>query len=60
MGTLGTCPGPRFFLFEGPTTGCGEIIFLTNYLTFAKINTHTHTRLTAVFRDYPGEPVPER
>ena len=20
----------------------------------------THTRLTAVFRDYPGEPVPER
>jgi len=23
-------------------------------------NTHTHTRLTALFRDYPGEPVPER
>ena len=22
--------------------------------------THTHTRLTAHFRDYPGEPVPER
>jgi len=22
--------------------------------------THTHTRLTALFRDYPGEPVPER
>jgi len=21
---------------------------------------HTHTRLTALFRDYPGEPVPER
>jgi len=21
--------------------------------------THTHTRLTALFRDYPGEPVPE-
>jgi len=20
---------------------------------------HTHTRLTALFRDYPGEPVPE-
>ena len=34
--------GPVFFLFEGPTTSCGEIIFLTNYLTFAKINTHTH------------------
>jgi len=23
-------------------------------------NTHTHTRLTALFWDYPGEPVPER
>jgi len=23
-------------------------------------HTHTHTRLTALFRDYPGEPVPER
>ena len=22
--------------------------------------THTHTRLTALFRDYPGEPVPEK
>ena len=22
--------------------------------------THTHTRVTAIFRDYPGEPVPER
>jgi len=21
---------------------------------------HTHTRLMALFRDYPGEPVPER
>ena len=21
-----------FFLFEGPPTGCGKIIFLTNYL----------------------------
>ena len=23
-------------------------------------HTHTHTRLMALFRDYPGEPVPER
>jgi len=23
-------------------------------------NTHTHTRLMALFWDYPGEPVPER
>ena len=22
--------------------------------------THTHTRLTALLRDYPGEPVPEK
>ena len=22
-------------------------------------HTHTHTRLTALFRDFPGEPVPE-
>ena len=22
--------------------------------------THAHTRLTALFRDYPGEPVPEK
>ena len=22
--------------------------------------TYTHTRITALFRDYPGEPVPER
>jgi len=30
---------PDFFLIEGPPTGCGEIIFLTNYfITFAKIN----------------------
>ena len=24
------------------------------------IHTYTYTRLTALFRDYPGEPVPER
>jgi len=26
----------------------------------AHTHTHAHTRLTAFFRDYPGEPVPER
>ena len=26
----------------------------------AAVYTHTHTHLTALFRDYPGEPVPER
>ena len=25
-----------------------------------KTHSHTHTRLTALFWDYPGEPVPER
>ena len=25
-----------------------------------RLNRHTHTRLTALFWDYPGEPVPER
>jgi len=28
--------------------------------TIYDTHTHTHTRLTALFRDYPGEPVPER
>jgi len=28
--------------------------------TTKNTHTHTHTRLTALFRDYPGEPVPER
>jgi len=25
-----------------------------------KLHTQTHTRLTALFGDYPGEPVPEK
>ena len=29
-------------------------------LVVTHIHTHTHTRLTALFRDYPGEPIPER
>ena len=29
-------------------------------LLFCKRDTHTHTRLTALFRDYPDKPVPER
>ena len=27
--------------------------------THTSVHTHTHTRLTALFQDYPGEPVPE-
>ena len=33
--------------------------FLQLYCVCCSV-THTHTRLTAFFRDYPGEPVPER
>jgi len=29
-------------------------------LLYVQTGSHTHTRLTALFRDYPGEPVPER
>ena len=35
----------------------------TEWIVFwhsVKKHTYTHTRLTALFRDYPGEPVPER
>jgi len=36
-------------------------IRLSNFNTIFKIlSVHTHPRLTALFRDYPGEPVPER
>jgi len=31
-----------------------------DYNTHARTHAHTHTRLTALFRDYPGGPVPER
>jgi len=31
---------------------------VTAFLSF-NLHTHTHTCLTALFQDYPGEPVPE-
>ena len=36
--------------------------FMASFLsTINQLHTHTHTNLTALFfRDYPGEPVPER
>jgi len=40
-----------------------EMMNLTNQTTISlefEVIYHTHTRLTALFRDYPGEPVPER
>ena len=36
-----------------------SVVNLVRPMTIASINI-THTRLTALFRDYPGEPVPER
>jgi len=35
------------------------VIKKQEYIHFYK-NLHTHTHLTALFWDYPGEPVPER
>jgi len=38
-------------------TETGKFIY---HVTHARTHTHTYTRLTALFRDYPGEPVPVR
>jgi len=47
-------PGPLWFpVGMGPSTS-----YSIHYKKYT--HTHTHTRLTALFRDYPGEPVPER
>ena len=35
-------------------------IYGITYGNISYIIYYTHTRLTALFRDYPGEPVPER
>ena len=41
-----------------------QTYFVCNFIKCQQIlkqfSRHTHTRLTALFRDYPGEPVPER
>jgi len=37
-----------------------DLLLIMNYVRCGCINTHTHTRLMALFLDYPGEPVPER
>ena len=43
------------------TKGLGLHFLCTLYThCYTHTHTHTHTRLTALFRDYPGEPVPER
>jgi len=42
----------------------GNVLWVTQKTTglirFTHTHTHTHTHLMALFRDYPGEPVPER
>jgi len=39
----------------------GNEFFITEYTEAdAAANIDTHTRLMALFRDYPGEPLPER
>ena len=43
------------------STSTNIISYAKHYKNSAFIdNTHTRARLTALFRDYPGEPVPER
>ena len=46
--TCNRCTGP-----------CSPLELQSSWIP-ATAHTHTHTRLTALFRDYPGEPVPER
>ena len=45
-----------------PVSGADAAVTRLVGLPYTHTQTHarTHTRLTAVFRDYPGEPVPER
>ena len=57
--TVDTCPLTKFegglnLLYKADDDA---VILLEST---AMQHTHTHTRLTALFRDYPGEPVPER
>jgi len=49
---------PRSRQITTPT--CHHSIFTGQMLFLMSNHTHTHTRLMALFRDYPGEPLPER
>ena len=42
------------------TTEERSVVFTTGTTVMYPRHTHTHTRLMALFRDYPGEPLPER
>jgi len=52
------------YIYTGWGKKTGLFLRVDNFATVMGRNTHTqthtHTRLTALFRDYPGEPVPER
>ena len=37
-----------------------QVQVIYSQIFYSKTIMITHTRLTALFRDYPGEPVPER
>ena len=62
--------GPFVFLVQGPVDNFVHNrksespafypVFIVMLLQQLNDTTFTHTRLTALFRDYPGEPVPER
>jgi len=43
-----------------PLTRSVAYSYLYGLVALNKAHTRTHTRITAFFRDYPGEPVPER
>ena len=51
-----------YYIYIYIHTGCYIYIYTQVVLEKRPLNgcIHTHTRLTALFRNYPGGPVPER
>jgi len=59
------CRITRVVLDKGPLNGCVCVLYHRTCIKIATSNPldyfqWSHTRLTALFRDYPGEPVPVR
>jgi len=42
------------------TSSTSNMLRCCSIVVYSLSSTHTHTHLTALFWDYPGEPVPER